>query len=288
MINRLSSDNLSVTINSHGAEVISVRNKNDLEFIWQADKNIWPRHAPVLFPIVGKLKNNQFTFNNQSHELNQHGFARDMIFELIHKDDTSCTYQLVSGEETKKHFPFDFIFNIEYILQESTLITNYKVKNPSSSNLYFSVGAHPGYNCPLFPHEKQEDYYLEFESKSYSQSLLEGGLISDKTTPLFLHNKQLPISPSLFDKDALVFENNQINRISLCSSKSEHKITLICEDWPYFGIWSKKDNGQFVCLEPWMGIADSVSSNNELLSKKGIISLEPNKEFNCSFSVTFH
>ena len=133
----LQSEKLSVSINSFGAELSSVKDKNNIEFIWQADKTVWARHAPVLFPIVGKLKNDTFIFENKNYNLPQHGFARDMKFELISQNKSSCVFRLTSTNETKKKYPFDFIFEIKYELIANTLTTFYSVKNPSKENIYF-------------------------------------------------------------------------------------------------------------------------------------------------------
>ncbi|MCC6371608.1 MAG: aldose 1-epimerase family protein [Bacteroidia bacterium] len=284
----LTSNELTVEIKAHGAELCSIKNKQGTEFLWQASPDVWPRHAPVLFPVVGKLKNNAFSYNNNSYSLGQHGFARDKAFHLIESSDQRCTFELLSNADTKKVFPFDFIFRIHYALTQNVLVTSYQVINSGTEQLLFSVGAHPGFNCPLSANETFEDYYLEFENNQYQLTELLEGLRLEGTRQLHLSNQQVPLSKNLFDKDALVFEGGQINSVSLCSSKSLHKIKLNCANWPYFGIWSKKGCRQFVCLEPWYGIADNNNSNGNLLQKDGILKLAPKSEFSCDFSLEFH
>jgi galactose mutarotase-like enzyme len=283
----LESEQLSICIEELGAELSSVKNQSGLEFLWQADKEIWPRHAPVLFPIVGKLKDDCFSFNDQFYTLTQHGFARDKNFKLIQHSDSDCIFELRSDAETKKNYPFDFIFQIHYQLSHQTLRTEYKVINPSSETIYFSVGAHPGFNCPLSNEESFEDYYLEFESSSYALTELNSGLRKETKHTLELDQHKLPLSLELFEKDALVFENYQINNLVLASNKSNHRITLQSENWPYFGIWTKKGVQKFICLEPWQGIADKENSSQNFVRKEGIIKLEAKKEFRCSFLITF-
>jgi galactose mutarotase-like enzyme len=279
---------LKVKINFLGAEVVSVKNTKGTEYLWQAEKEIWPRHAPVLFPFVGKLKENFFIYEGKKHEMAQHGFARDFVFELVSQTKTSAQFELKSCSNTNQKFPFDFIFQINYQLNQNELVTSYKIINPSNKNSFFSVGAHPGFNCPHVSGEKLQDYYLEFEDNNYCLSKLSNGLISDKKTNLFLNNNKLFLSKDLFNNDALVFENNQINKISLCSIKFGKLITLNCLKWPYFGIWSKPTFPGFICLEPWYGIADGVNFDNQLKKKQGIIELGPSSQFNCSFSLIFH
>ncbi|MBL7912481.1 MAG: aldose 1-epimerase family protein [Bacteroidia bacterium] len=287
MQTEIRSNLLIVKINSFGAEVCSVKNNNGLEFIWQADKAVWARHAPALFPIVGKLKDNFFVHEGKKYELPQHGFARDAEFELTEKKEDSCTFQLIANTETKTKFPFEFKFLISYAIIENKLETHYNVINPSGQTIYFSVGAHPGFNCPISSNEKFEDHFLEFENDSFSQTTLNNGLRTDLKTALKLTDQKLFLTKALFDNDALVFEGKQINSVSLCSSVSKHKITLLCDGWPYFGIWTKKGNRQFICLEPWYGIADHENPANQLSKKEGIIQLAPNAEFKATFSLFF-
>ena len=281
----LNSSRLKVTINHFGAEVCSIKNNAGIEFMWQAHKDVWPRHAPVLFPIVGRLKDNSYTFNNTQYQLSQHGFARDKNFELVERTENSCVFQLVADDGSKKNYPFGFVFQIHYRVEESTLITTYKVINPSAGEIFFSVGAHPGFNCPLLPGETFEDYYLEFEDKTYDITQLSEGLRTPIKTKLALENNKLFLSARLFDNDALVFENGQINTVSLCSVRSAHRITLACKNWPYFGIWAKKGNTNFICLEPWHGIAGRAEGSAELKDKDGIVQLGAKQDFSCSFSI---
>ena len=288
MLVSLHSQSHSATINSLGAELISLRDKENIEYVWQAEKDVWARHAPVLFPIVGKLKDDAFFFGEKTFHLSQHGFARDMEFELASKENNSCVFSLSSNSETKKKFPFDFNLEIKYRLHDNNLTTHYTVKNPSETELLFSIGAHPGFNCPLLAEESFEDYYLEFEDSDFKLSHLDNGLLNGYITDFKLSDRKLQLSATLFDNDALVFENSQINSIALCSSKSSRKIKMECKNWPFFGIWSKKGNRKFICLEPWHGIADTNNSDQQLIHKKGIVSLKPSKEFNCHFSVSFH
>ncbi|MBA3679803.1 MAG: aldose 1-epimerase family protein [Bacteroidetes bacterium] len=287
MQSKLTSKHLTVTINHFGAEVCSVKSNNNVEFVWQGDKVVWARHAPVLFPIVGKLKDNFFIYEGKKYELPQHGFARDMDFDLLEKNETSLTFQLVSNNETKNKFPFDFVFQIKYILEDKILHSHYTITNPLNKTLFASVGAHPGFNCPILPGEKFEDYYLEFESDVFSLTQLNNGLRSDAKAPLRLNDKKLFLTKELFDNDALVFENSQINKVSLYSSRSNHKITMQCINWPYFGIWAKKGNTQFICLEPWYGIASHENGSPELPKKDGIIHIAAGKDFKAKFSLIF-
>jgi galactose mutarotase-like enzyme len=285
MLYQITSEALTASIHALGAEVHSITNKTGLEYIWRADPQVWPRHAPVLFPIVGRLKENRFVWNGKGYDLGQHGFARDLGFEVAGLGKDHILFELKASEATKKHYPFDFIFRIAYRLNNNCLTCTYTVVNPSPRPLLFSVGAHPGFNCPFLPGESFEDYYLEFETEELYCTELDNGLRSRTKQRLQLNNRRLYLKSSLFDKDALVFENGQINQLNLCSSRTAHKITMQCEGWPYFGIWAKKGCRDFLCLEPWYGIADRGDASGELTQKEGMMSLGAGKEFTCNYSV---
>lgn len=285
----LSNNYLSIKVNSFGAELCSVYSQQTkIEYIWQANKEVWARYAPHLFPIVGKLKNGTYQYMEKSYTLPQHGFARDMEFRCIHQSENELTFELVASEKTLKIFPFHFSFQVHYVLIENSVSVSYNVFNPDNKDLFFSVGAHPAFNCPLLPNETFESYQLIFKDTNYlNVSLPEDGLITDNKKNISLNNNTLQVNEELFKNDALVFLNNQFNRVELKSTKYFHGVKLTAINWPYFGIWTKKDSSQFVCLEPWYGIADSVNSVGEIDKKNGIIKLEPYQNFKCDFKIDF-
>ncbi len=287
MQSTLTSSILSVKINHFGAEICSIKNKQQTEFIWQADEE-WKRHAPVLFPIVGKLKNDIYSFNTTNYKLTQHGFARDYIFKLISSSQNTCTFELKSSPESKINYPFDFIFQIQYKLIENKLTVSYLVINPSNSLLYFSIGAHPAFSCQLNGNDTLNDYYLKFETSDFVLAQLNNGLRTNHKSKLNVPKNKLVLSTDWFDNDALVFENSQINKISLCSLIGNQKITMDCNNWPYFGIWAKKQCHKFICLEPWYGIADNENTNTNLKTKDGILTLNGLSTFNCSYAITIN
>ena len=283
----ISNDHLTAKILHKGAELCSVKNNTGLEFIWQADAAVWPRHAPVLFPIVGRLNNDRFTYRGRSYNLGQHGFARDREFTPVSQTADSCTFVLRSDDKSRGVYPFDFELTIGYRLERNKLNVSYQVNNPSTDTLHFSIGGHPGFRCPLLDSESYDDYCLEFDRTQLMQSSLSNGLRSGhyKMTPL--EGNRLRLSPTLFDDDALVFGNGQVSRIALRSSKSGHGVEMECEGWPYFGVWAKKGCTRFVCLEPWQGVADRLDATGKLEEKEGIIKLLPGESFLRSHSISF-
>lgn len=285
----LQNNHLSVKVNSFGAELSSVISKEtNIEYIWQADSSVWARHAPNLFPIVGKLKNGQFQYQSKTYQLPQHGFARDNDFICVEQTNDYLLFELTASDKTLVNYPFHFCFQVGYKLIGNKVVTNYFVFNPDNYDLYFSVGAHPAFNCPLQANESFSDYELVFNGKDNLMiNTLNDGLITSQTKQLNLSNHTLPVSKQLFDNDALVFMNSQIDKVQLVSSKSKHGVSLISKDWPFYGIWSKKGSEHFVCLEPWNGIADSEDADGDITQKTGIIKLKSEERFQCSFDLLF-
>jgi galactose mutarotase-like enzyme len=283
----LENDILKVVISENGAELQSIYHKTfRIEYLWQGNPAIWPRKAPVLFPIVGKVKNNTYLVAGKEYSLPQHGFARDNVFTCIHSTSTTCTYRLNHSKESLRVFPFEFELDIMYTIEHASLNIQYRIFNPSThTELYFSIGAHPGFNCPLVEGETFGDYYLEFEkSEKLNRILLEGGLRSDASEEVLLTNKKLPLSANLFSvKDAIVVSGLNSECISLKSTKSTHGLHFNYKNYPWFGIWSKP--GPFICLEPWMGVADDIHSTGDFTKKESIQKLDQNAEVLFRYSI---
>ena len=284
---QITNGKLTVSCKTAGAELTSILDASGTEYLWGAG-TAWPRHAPVLFPVVGRLKEDSYSVEGRQYRMTQHGIARDQEFRLTESDEKKLVYELKDGEESKKTYPFAFSLRISYELEDYELTVGYEVSNPGKEKMYFSIGAHPGFRCPLLPGEKFTDYCLRFEKYSILQTVLHGGLRGKETRLVPLDEKKLQLSETLFDNDALVFENSQINEISLLSKKSGRGVSIVCEGWPYFGVWSKKSNTEFICLEPWYGVADHVDSNQQFTDKEGMIALDPGRTFSCSFIMRFH
>ena len=281
----LKNENFNLKVNSKGAEVSSFFSKQlNKELLWQADKEVWARHAPVLFPIVGKLKNNTYIYKGATYTLPQHGFARDCDFELMEQSESSLVFELNENAETLKNYPFRFSLKIKYQLKPHGFSCTYLVSNPDTAPLYFSVGAHPGFNCPLFENEKTEDYRLVFEEEDFiERHLIQEGLISQQTEKILLKNKTLPLQTALFDKDAIVLKN--LSSRSLKLQSNNYCLQFAWFNMPYYGIWTKPGSSGFICLEPWAGIADGTNTNGNLVDKEGIICLNKKEEHECGFSV---
>ena len=276
---------LSFSINRLGAELYSLRTLKGVEYIWQADTEIWARHAPILFPVIGKLKDNKYRYGNKWYHMNQHGFARDENFEFKEKTQDSLKYCLQANDRTLKSYPFEFGLSVIYKLTDNILNTDFEVKNNSDKIMPFSLGGHPGFSCFWGRKDKLEDFYLEFEHQENScRCFLEHGLLTQRKEKILSNDRVLPLTGNLFDKDALIFMDLKSKQITLCSKLHSTKLRFRFPDFPCLGIWSKP-GAPYVCLEPWFGHADPVSSNYDLLTKPGIVKLEPGQVFNCGYSI---
>ena len=286
---QLQNDLLSIEISLKGAELCSVKNRqNGLEYIWQADPGVWGKHSPVLFPIVGSLRNDTYYFHNTAYSLPRHGFARDRAFELESRSDKELVFLLSTNEETRKQFPFDFAFRIRYQLQKDSLYVTYEVSNNGQEPMFFSVGGHPAFALPLEQGAAYNDYQLVFEEVEHAGRwpIVEGGLIGSEPISLLENTNILPLTKDLFSKDALVFKNLRSAEVTLRSDKYKHGWSFDFTDFPYLGLWAAP-GGDFVCVEPWCGIADAATHDQQLESKEGINRLEPQQAFSRTWSVRF-
>lgn len=283
----LENDHLCAKFSLLGAELKSCFDKNlNKELIYDGKGTWWNRSAPVLFPIVGKLKNDSYSIENKSFELNQHGFARNSEFEILKQTDSQITFSLESNSESLKKFPFDFSLQISYELSHKSITTTYKVLNRGTESMPFSIGAHPGFMCVFFENETFEDYYLEFEKEeNLSRHLLnpENGLFNGESELVTPNSKIINLVYSLFEKDAIVLKKLNSEVIYLKNKQGTFTLKFSFEDFPYFGIWTK-NKAPFICLEPWCGLADNENSNQNFYSKEGINLLESNQTFERSYT----
>lgn len=283
----LSNNFLSVSISDKGAELQSIVHRiTTLEYMWSGDPDFWGKKSPVLFPIVGGLKNNNYQFNNATYQLGRHGFARDRRFTVVAQSEDAILFSLSSDAETLLVYPFHFSFFVGYRLEENTIHVSYRVENTDKQVIHFSVGAHPAFALPMVKGTAFEDYYLQFDTKENTGiwPLSADGLIQEEAIPFFNNNDQISLRKSLFYGDALVFKSLQSTAISILCNKHSHGLKVSFPGFPYMGIWSTKD-ADFVCIEPWCGIADSVSTTGRLDAKEGIHHLFAGESFHRSWSV---
>ena len=283
----IENEHIRVSFSSKGAELQHITGiDSGTEYLWSGDAKHWPKFSPVLFPIIGALKENIYQFEDVTYTLPRHGFARDMEFEVNKISELEILFTLSATAETLKVYPFEFKLGLRYTLDKATVCCTYEVSNPSDTALLFSVGGHPAFAAPLNKQGQYTDYYLQFNADhELTYHEIEDNLISDKTVTLNLDDKKLYLNHELFYNDALVIKNLKSNSISLMNTKNYNGINFKFQNFPYFGIWAAKD-AEFICLEPWCGIADSTNHNQQLKDKEGIITLAAGGEWQRTWEVT--
>ncbi len=285
----LENSTLRITINQRGAELSRILSKeNGHEYLWNADEKFWKRSSPVLFPIVGSLKDQKLVIDGKDYSMSQHGFARDMDFKMTKQSDgKSIKFVLESNEDTFKLYPYSFELEIEYHLEGKKLEVLWRVKNTDSKEIHFQIGGHPAFMCPLNKKEKQSDCYLVFDTdKDLEYSLLSSnGLVEKEGNVLKTDAGLVAIDEHMFDNDALIFEGGQATKVSLCGPDKMAYISVGFES-PLFGIWSPAGKGApFVCIEPWYGRADKESFSGDIADREYDNKLAPGEVFEANYYI---
>jgi galactose mutarotase-like enzyme len=271
----------STTIKLKGAELSSYYNKSSKkDIIWTANTDFWGRHAPVLFPIVGRVWNDKFKVDEKTYELKQHGFARDLNWSVISTSKTKAVLILNQNEFTLSKFPFSFSITAIFELNENSLNICHKVLNTSEVDLPFSIGVHPGFNLPWDASEKLEDYFIEFkkEEQLKKQLLTKNGFRSNSETDFKTNNNNsFKLSDDLFIDDAIVFNKIESDGLFIKSKNTDKFINVNWKNYPHLGIW-KPLKAPFICIEPWQGMVDEEEYNDDFYKKHGILTLKPNEQ----------
>lgn len=284
----IESESLQVQVRLKGMELKSIRSKTtQLEYLWQGDSRFWTGQAPVLFPIIGALKGGKTTHLGQKYALPKHGFVRNSDrVQLVQQLSDKLVFRMESNAETLSVYPFDFALELTFRLIGHCLEVSHQVFNQDSKVMYYSLGGHPAFACPLLPGELLEDYLIEFPEKETDSTwmIAEEGLIGEKGEKVLNDSNEIPLHAHLFDHDALIFKQLRSREVSLSHRKRGPVVKLEFKDFDYLGIWAKP-GAPFVCLEPWLGIADSVHHSGLLAEKEGIRMLAPGETETKTFRI---
>lgn len=286
----LENNKLKIDIASRGAELKSIFHKqHSLEYLWQGDPAFWAKSSPVLFPVVGQLKSNAYRYNEKEYHLPRHGFAREKEFTVEMQSENAITFLLESNGETLEVYPFTFLFSITYSLHDDSLTTSYHVQNKGNESMLFSVGGHPAFNVPLVKGTAYTDYRLTFNQKETAGRwpISPEGLIETTPEPLLQDSEVLPLAKKLFEKDAVVLKHLLSDEVALGSDKTPHGLRFKFSGFPFLGLWAAP-GADFLCIEPWCGIADSVTADGELVHKEGINQLQPGETLSVEWQAMFY
>ena len=282
----LENEELKIQVSDEGAELCSVYDKRkDREALWTADPLYWARHAPVLFPFVGKVNGGYYTYEGKKYPMGQHGFARDRRFECVEMGESHVTHRLKSDEESWKVYPFDFVLEITHKIEGSCVTVEWKVENPGKKSMYVSIGGHPGF-CVT----QQTGCTLVFDGQEslerVSINLEAAAVDAEHPEILKLDNGACSVDAHTFDKDALIFDHGQVKKVSLADTDGTNLVTMLCPDALSVGIWAPAGGeAPFICLEPWIGRCDNVGFDGELKDKFDVQSLEPGKSFRTAYDI---
>jgi galactose mutarotase-like enzyme len=277
----IKSDRIEVSAKAMGTELSSIRSKDSVEYLWQADPAFWTGQAPLLFPSVGNLP-------GKTYRLENHGFLRKREFSLEEAGTDSMTFAFTSDEQSLALYPFRFSLAVRFRVKASTLSVEWTVRNADDKAMYFSIGAHPGFRAPLVPGEKRGDYELVFEKKEDAKRhyLTADNVLSGETGPFLEGKDRIRVSEDIFERGAVVLKDHRSRKVTLRSTVSSRFVTVDFPGFPYLGIWSPKGEAPFVCIEPWHGVMPLEGSTQDLKAKEGVIALEPGREFRSVYEIT--
>lgn len=287
-MNTLSNPELTLQVSPHGAELCSIV-RNGREYLWQADPAYWKRHSPVLFPIVGNVWQSTYLHKGKAYTMSQHGFARDMDFELTHASADELRYRLTDTAETRGKYPFPFMLEIGYRLRGRCIDVLWQVTNPSTeADLHFQIGAHPAFHLPEHAPADPRRGFLGFdrtEGLNYIRIAEKGCVDPDTHYPLELTDGLLPLDTHTFDIDTFILEDGQVHEVTLCAT-DKHTVLAVRFDAPVLGLWSPPGkDAPFVCIEPWYGRCDRARYSGEYKDRDHVQHLAPGETFESCYTI---
>ncbi len=286
-MHKLENSFLKIKAREYGAELTSVFDKqHNIEHLWQADPKFWEWHAPVLFPVVGRCLNDEIIIDGRNYEMQKHGFARKSEFKLLDLNENRMIFSLKSNEELLKVYPYNFEFLVGYRLNLSSLVVSYEVINRDNKDIYFQLGGHPAFAAPFMPNEDYHDYYLEFEeiedaSRYY---INDSGYFDGRKDVSLSNSNTIALKNGLFKDDALIFKHLKSRKVSIKSKNHNHFLSVNFKGFNYLGVWAKV-GAPYVCIEPWLGCADTADKPVEFKNKEGVVMLAPATSFSVSFNI---
>jgi len=270
----ISNATLSAGIADVGAELKSLReHSTGKEYIWQSDPAYWTGAAPILFPIIGGLRNGEYHFGGKTYSMPSHGIVRKKEWSLAASDAACATYETVSSDETRKMYPFDFVLRAHFSLEGSSLSVRYEVRNTGSGKMYFSIGSHPAINLP-FAGGYPEHYYFHFSRpENMERYFFKDGMHLNETEPIFDNSRQIFVTRTMFDRGPIIFKHPASESVTIMNSRNTRRVRVRTAGVPFLALWAPP-GAPFACIEPWHGIMDNVDTDGEFTTKEGIMALD--------------
>lgn len=283
---QLSSSRLTATVDPLGAQLTSLK-LDGTERLWQGDPSVWNEHAPVLFPIVGRVRDGVYRYQGKEYSIAcPHGFARTSLFSVTEQTASKVTLRLLPDDQTEKQYPFFFVFDVTYELEENVLRMTFRVQNDGANEMYYSFGAHPGFRIPPDDGTCFEDWYLRFaEGETLTEATLDGIFMSGKTRPLpYAKGRDVPLDHEMFANDAFILTGLKNKTVQLRSDKSPHRVTVDCSGFDYLAFWQAYSKAEYLCVEPWNGLPSLTGSDEDLTKKLAIRRLAPDGVETCGLT----
>jgi galactose mutarotase-like enzyme len=284
----LENEFLKIEMNTLGAELTGITELDDgYSYLWQGDSAFWNRSAPVLFPIIGNLNGSKYLYKGKEYLMGRHGFASGMDFHMKERNQNFVTFSLNHNEATLSQYPFEYQLMVTYTLYERTLTTSYRVENTGAEKMWFSIGGHPGFNCSTGPEGKKKGVLVFEKMESAYRMVNESGYLTGRQEPFFGNTNAVNIDSISFDgkTKVYIFYGLQSKEITLRNDDGGKQVSVKFNGFPYLGIWSRSDAAPFICIEPWYGVTSTRGCEDILDKKRGILSLDPGKHFECSYEI---
>ena len=284
----IENDLIRITVRELGAELTSIFDrKNNMEHLWQADPKVWGWHAPTLFPVVGRCLNDQILIDGRSYPMEKHGFARRSEFRLAEQHPDLLHFVLTASDHTLDIYPYKFDFHMFYEIKQNYLIQTFEIENTGSDTMYFQLGGHPAFAVPFMPGEAYEDYFIEFEKDTVldRENINEDGFFDTSVSHVINGSNRLPLEKNMFANDAIILKDLNSRKVTLGSTKNLHRLSVEFPSFNYLGLWAKV-YAPYVCIEPWLGCADTVGKPTAFKDKEGILSLAAEDKFQASIIIT--
>lgn len=289
MIHKINNNNIYISVDSKGAELCSLCDVHGLEYIWQNTDDSWNGHSPILFPIVGGQKDNQYIYNGVTYPIQFHGFAMKSKFKVVEKLSDYLKLRLRENSETLSQYPFKFTFDVSFELSNDSVYIRYIITNNDEKVMPFAVGGHTGYPVPLEKDENFEDYRLKFDCIENCQApVLTGGMTAEAEEFMpFLNNTQyIDLNHEMFAKGVIVLENLKSRGVELYSKNSGRGVRVDFEGFDNLGLWQNPKGGNFICIEPWSSPGTYSDPSGLLEKRKGMTLLKPQETAEFGYKIT--
>lgn len=285
MIYTLKADELEIQVSSLGAELQSVKGKDGYEYLWQGDPAYWTGRSPILFPIIGGLPDETYTWKGQAFHMASHGFAKRTEFELSNKTENTLELKISDTEETRAQYPFAFDFYVIYTIKGNTLSEGFRIVNRNDDVMPFSVGGHPAFNCPMETGKDYSDYVIRFEKPETADRRIKANkVLTGEVWPFLDNESEKPLAHSWFYNDAVILHGLKSNWVELTAGG--RCVHMDFTGFPDFGIWSCANDGPYVCLEPWFGVDSTKGDSGKFEEKEGLVYLDAHQTFEAAFHMT--